>query len=103
MKHIIVILGLCFFLIDWLSFGEGGSLIEIGRPRLKGWRNFGCRWTRGVGGLANWTIFLDAICVSSLALLRYKFLTHKQKEGQNFDEFMSQLKKLFSICEFGEL
>ena len=29
----------------------------------------------------------------NLALLRYKFLTYKQKEGQSFDEFMTQLKK----------
>ena len=41
------------FLIDWLSFGkagEGGSF-EIGRPRSKGWKDFGVRWTRGVGVL----------------------------------------------------
>ena len=39
----------------------------------------------------------------NIALLRYKFLTYKQKEGQRFDKFMSQLKKTFSDCEFGEL
>ena len=38
-----------------------------------------------------------------MKLLRYKFLTYKQKEGQSFDEFMAQLKKLSSGCEFGEL
>ena len=36
-------------------------------------------------------------------MLRYKFLTYKEKEGQSFDEFMTQLKKLSSGCEFGEL
>ena len=36
-------------------------------------------------------------------MLRYKFLTYKQKEGQSFDEFMTQLKNLSSDCEFGEL
>ena len=36
-------------------------------------------------------------------MLRYKFLTYKQKEGQSFDEFMTQLKRLSSDCEFGEL
>ena len=36
-------------------------------------------------------------------MLRYKFLTYKQKEGQSFDESMTQLKKLSSDCEFGEL
>ena len=44
----IVILGLCFLLIDWLSFREGGSF-EIGRPRSRGWKSFGRRWTRGWG------------------------------------------------------
>ena len=43
----------------------GGSF-EIGRPRSRGWKNFGCSWTRGMGGLENWTIFMDVICVSSL-------------------------------------
>ena len=37
----IVILGLCFLLIDWLSFG--GGLFEIGR------QNFERSWTRGWG------------------------------------------------------
>ena len=39
----------------------------------------------------------------NITLLRYKFLTYQQKEGQNFDKFMAQLKKLSSDCEFGEL
>ena len=29
---------------------------------------FGIGWIRGVGGLENWTIFMDVICVSSLKL-----------------------------------
>ena len=33
----IVILGLCFLLIDWLLF-------ETGRQRSKGWNNFGRSW-----------------------------------------------------------
>ena len=44
---------------------ESGSL-EIGRSRSRAWKNFGLRWTRGVGGLENWTIFVDVIYVSSL-------------------------------------
>ena len=32
------ILGLCFLLIDWLSFGMGGSSFEIGRPSQWGGR-----------------------------------------------------------------
>ena len=46
-------------------------MFEIGRPRSRGWKNFGCRWTREVGGLENWTIFMDVICISSLKILKY--------------------------------
>ena len=58
-------LGLCFLLIDWLSFRERGGSFEIGRPRSRGWKNIGRRWTKGVGGPGNLTIFIDVICVSS--------------------------------------
>ena len=40
-------------------------MFEIGSPRSTRWKNFGCRWTRGVGGLENWTLFMDVICVVS--------------------------------------
>ena len=50
-------------IIIWRERGEGS--FEIGYPRSKGWKNFRRRWTRGVGGLKNSTIFID-ICVSSL-------------------------------------
>ena len=30
-------------------------------------------------------------------------MTYNQKEGQSFDEFLTQLKKFSSDCEFGEL
>ena len=43
----------------------GGVTFEIGRPRSGGWKNFGRRWTRGVGGPQNWRIFMDVIRVSS--------------------------------------
>ena len=39
---------------------------KIGRPRLRGLKNVGRRWTRGVGGLEYWTVFMGVICVSSL-------------------------------------
>ena len=45
--------------------GRRGSF-EIGRPVSRRWKNFGQRWTRGLGALENWTIFMDVICVSSL-------------------------------------
>ena len=44
-----------------------GSSFEIGRPGSTSWKNFGHRWTREVGDLENWTIFMDVICVSSLS------------------------------------
>ena len=45
--------------------GRGGSF-GIGRPRSRGWKNIGRSWTKRVGDLENWTILMDAICVSSL-------------------------------------
>ena len=36
-------------------------------------------------------------------LLRHKFFTHRQVEGQSFDEFVTSLRKLSADCEFGEL
>lgn len=39
----------------------------------------------------------------NITLLRHKFFTYKQKEGQSFHEFVIQLKRLSSDCEFGEL
>ena len=39
----------------------------------------------------------------NITLLRYKFLTYKQKGGQRFDEFMTQFKKFSSDFECGEL
>ena len=47
---------------------EGEGSFEIGRPRSRGWKNIERRWKRGLGGLENWTIFIDIICASSLSL-----------------------------------
>ena len=33
--------------------------------------NFGCEWTKGMGGLKNWTAFMDVICVSYLKRITY--------------------------------
>ena len=46
-------------------------LFETERPRSRGWKNFGRRWMKGVGGLKNWTIFMDVICVLSLMSLGF--------------------------------
>ena len=51
----IVILGLCFLLIDWLSFGKAGG--GGGGESFK-------------KGLEKKTIFMDVICVSSLTEYR---------------------------------
>ena len=59
-----------FYLTDWLPLGEGrgeGSF-EIERPRSRGWKNFLRRWTKGLGGLENWKLFMDVICVSSITV-----------------------------------
>ena len=47
----------------------------------------------------------DQYCTprQNLTYLRHKFLTYRQKEGQAFDEFVTQLRKLSSECEFGTL
>ena len=54
-----------FFLTDWLPFTENGGgvgSIEIGSPRSKKWKNFGCRWRRGWGvlkiGQCSWTSYV---------------------------------------------
>ena len=39
----------------------------------------------------------------NVTLVRHKFFTYKQREGQSFHEFVIQLKRLSSDCEFGEL
>ena len=35
--------------------------------------------------------------------LRHIFFTHRQVEGQPFDEFVTSLRKLSADCEFGDL
>ena len=39
----------------------------------------------------------------NMTLIRHKFLSYKQREGQTFSEFLTQLRKLSTDCEFGEL
>ena len=36
----------------------------------------------------------------NIIFLRYKFFTHRQVEGQSFDEFVTTLRKLSADCEF---
>ena len=43
---------------------ERRASFENGRPRSRGWKNFGRRWTRGVEGFGTWAIFMDVICAS---------------------------------------
>lgn len=39
----------------------------------------------------------------NVTFLRYKFLTCKQIDGQSFDEFITELKKLSEGCELGDI
>ena len=39
----------------------------------------------------------------SITILRHKFFTYRQHEGQNFHDFVTELKKLSSECEFETL
>ena len=47
----------------------------------------------------------DEYCTprKKLTYLRHKLFTYRQKEGQSFDYFVTQLKKLASNCEFSTL
>ena len=39
----------------------------------------------------------------NITILRHKFFTCKQVEGQSFNDFVTELKKHVSECEFGDL
>ena len=39
----------------------------------------------------------------NITILSHKFFTYKQQEGQNFHDFVTELKKISSECEFGNL
>ena len=47
----------------------------------------------------------DQYCIprKNITFLRHKFFTHRQVEGQSFDEFVTSLRKLSADCEFGDL
>ena len=88
------------FYFNWLviiwrereRWGEMG-LLETVRPRSRGWKNFGHRWTREMGYLENWTIFMDVTCVSSLRnLCNYRKLDARYI--QNFCLFRSRVCQL---------
>ena len=39
----------------------------------------------------------------NITISRYKFFTCHQREGESFDDFVTNLKKLSQACEFGTL
>ena len=39
----------------------------------------------------------------SITILHHKFFTYRQHEGQNFHDFITELKKISSECEFETL
>ena len=90
-----IILFFNWFVIIWKEWGGGGSQgsFEIGRSRSRGRKNSGRRWTRGLGGPENWTIFMDVMCVSSLNALFLKVNNELHKINQWFKWFISS--KLF--------
>ena len=47
----------------------------------------------------------DEYCTprKNLTYLRHKFFTYRQKEGQSFDDFVTQLKNLLQIVNFQHL
>ena len=69
--------------------GEQGSF-ETRRPRSRRWKNFGRRWTMGVGDLENWTIFMNFISVSSL--IKFTFVTRKRENKSARIELVTRSK-----------
>ena len=62
----IVILGLCFLLTDWLSFAEGeGVCLKFNVQGQGGGRILDVAGQVWMGGLENWKIFMDVIFASS--------------------------------------
>ena len=47
----------------------------------------------------------DEYCIprKKITFLSRKFFTHRQVEGQSFDEFVTSLRKLSADCEFCDL
>ena len=64
-----------FPLIDWLSFEEKAGCFEIGRPRSRGWKNFGRSWGVLEIGQFSWTSCV--YCPKSLC--KYIFALHINK------------------------
>ena len=48
---------------------------------------------------------MDEFCTrrKNITFSRYKFFTCRQREGESFDDFVTNLKKLSQDCEFGTL
>ena len=91
-----------FYLIGYHLKREGGSL-ETGRLRSRGWKNFGRRLTSGVGGIENWTIFMDVhMCI--IPKVKQRLFTSSQKEENKFDLISErvniQQRSLFFLRNF---
>ena len=100
----------CFLLIDWLSFGEDGEGGEEGKgagfgSKLDVQGQDGGRISdidgQGVGGLENWTIFMDVIWVSSLTVfvsfLKVLSLAGKISEKKREKKLLVKIKALLLI------
>ena len=82
------------FSFNWLVIiWKGRGSLEVGRPRSRGWKNFGRRWIRRVRGLENWTIswtsYVYHLLLNSLSIaLSFSttpiFSFEKQRKQINF-------------------
>ena len=85
------------FSFNWLVIiWRGGCSFEIGHTRSRGWKNFGPNWKIGVGGLENWTILIDVICVFYLSsLVKVIILIHRYHQLQTLQYEGYEVKSFF--------
>ena len=75
-------------------------MFEMGRPRSRGWKNIGRRWTKGMVGLENWTILMDVIFVSSLTYSKILYVKDLLSGLRRFLAAESPLKMLKNYFYF---
>ena len=62
---------MCSFNSLVIIWREGGIRLNVDVQGQGGGRMLDVVWTRGMGGLENWTVFKDVTCVSSLIVRTY--------------------------------
>ena len=84
------------FSFNWLVIicrGKGGGSFEIGRPRSTGWKDFGRKWTRGVGG--SWK--LDNFHGRHMYIISYNIYS-SHITNKDVSKFEKRFRKLKSCC-----